>query len=75
MNWITQNYILQQNGCYSLIWISEGSKRFTHYLSDTNRFDDSNKGPSSGISVCVCVAGGGGGGESTRVFIQVNILK
>ncbi len=21
MNWITQNYILQQNGCYSIIWI------------------------------------------------------
>ncbi len=46
---------------------SEGSKSSTHYLSDTNRFDISSKGPSSGISVGV--------GESTRVFIQVNILK
>ncbi len=30
---------------------SEGSKSSTHYLSDTNRFDVSSKGPSSGISV------------------------
>ncbi len=29
---------------------SEGSKSSTHYLSDTNRFDVSSKGPSSGIS-------------------------
>ena len=29
----------------------EGSKSSTHYLSDTNRFDVSSKGPSSGISV------------------------
>ena len=21
MNWITQSYILQQNGCYSIVWI------------------------------------------------------
>ena len=28
----------------------EGSKSSTHYLSDTNRFDVSSKGPSSGIS-------------------------
>ena len=48
----------------------EGSKSSTHYLNDKNRFDVSSKGPSSGISV-----GGGGDGESTRVFIQVNILK
>ena len=41
----------------------------THHLSDANRFDVSSKGPSSGISV------GGRGIESTRVFIQVNILK
>ncbi len=53
---------------------SEGSKSSTHYLNDKNRFDISSKGPSSGISVCVCVGGGGGGG-STRVSIQVNILK
>ncbi len=43
------------------------SKSSTHYLSDKNRFDVSGKGPSSGISVGV--------GESTRVFMQVNILK
>ena len=30
---------------------SEGSESSTHYLSDTNRFDVSSKGPSSGISV------------------------
>ncbi len=29
----------------------ERSKSSTHYLSDTNRFDVSSKGPSSGISV------------------------
>ena len=28
----------------------EGSKSSTHYLSDTNKFDVSSKGPSSGIS-------------------------
>ena len=28
-----------------------GSKSFTHYLNDKNRFDLSSKGPSSGISV------------------------
>ena len=50
-----------------LIVSSEGSKSSTHYLGDKNRFDISSKGPSSGISVGV--------GESTRVFIQVNILK
>ena len=50
--------------------MSEGSKSSTHYLSDTNRFDVSSKGPSLGIN-----GGGGGVGESTRVFIQVNILK
>ncbi len=36
-------------------------------LSDKNRFDVSSKDPSSGISVGV--------GESTRIFIQVNILN
>ena len=37
--------------------MSEGSKSSTHYLSDTNRFDVSSKGPSSGISVeSVCIA-------------------
>ncbi len=46
---------------------SVGSKSSTHYLGDKNRFDVSSNGPSSGISVGV--------GESTRVFIQVNILK
>ena len=30
---------------------SEGSKSCAHYLSDTNRFDVSSKGPSPGISV------------------------
>ena len=30
---------------------SEGSKSSTHYLSDTNRFDVSSKGSSSGISL------------------------
>ena len=44
------------------------SKSSTHYLSDTNRFDVSSKGPLSRIIVW-------GVGESTRVFIQVNILK
>ncbi len=29
---------------------SDGSKSSAHYLSDTNRFDVSSKGPSSGIS-------------------------
>ena len=33
----------------------EGSKSSTHYLSDTNRFDVSSKGPSSGISVTVVI--------------------
>ena len=28
----------------------EGSESSTHYLSDTNRFEVSSKGPSSGIS-------------------------
>ena len=40
---------------------SEGSKSSTHYLSNTNRFDISSEGPSSGTSVCV--GGGGGGGR------------
>ncbi len=31
--------------------MSEGSKSSAHYLSDTNRFDVSSKGPSSGISM------------------------
>ncbi len=30
---------------------SKSSKSSTHYLNDTNRFDVSSKGPSSGISV------------------------
>ncbi len=38
--------------------MSEGSKRSTHHLSDTNRFDVSSKGPSSEINV-----GGGGRGK------------
>ncbi len=33
------------------ITTSKTRKSSTHYLSDTNRFDVSNKGPSSGISV------------------------
>ena len=37
------------NMCYLIS--PEGSKSSTHYLSDTNRFDVSSKGPSSGISV------------------------
>ncbi len=49
-----------------------GAKVLLHYLGDKNRFDVLSKGPSSGISVG---RGGGGVGESTRVFIQVNILK
>ena len=51
----------------SVFVVLEGSKSSTHCLSDKNRFDVSSKGPSSGISV--------GGRESTRVFIQVNVLK
>ncbi len=44
------------------------SKSSTRYLSDTNRFDVSSKGPSGRELVCVCVWGGGGVGESTRVL-------
>ena len=36
-----------------IIYSSEGSKSSNHYLSDTNRFDVSSKGPSSEISVLV----------------------
>ena len=32
---------------------SEGSKSSTHYLSDTNRFDVSSKGPSSERRICL----------------------
>ncbi len=60
----------QCSSCYILN--AKGSKSSTHYLGDKNRFDVLSKGPSSGISVG---RGGGGVGESTRVFIQVNILK
>ena len=41
--------------------ISKSSKSSAHYVSDINRIDVSNKGPSSGISVCVW--GGGGLGK------------
>ena len=34
----------------TVYFYSEGSKSTTHNLSDTNRFDVSSKGPSSGIS-------------------------
>ena len=33
-----------------IIYTSEGSKSFTNYLGDKNRFDVSSKGPSSGIN-------------------------
>ena len=33
--------------------VSEGSKSSTHYLSDTNRFDVSSKGPSSKRRICL----------------------
>ncbi len=36
-----------------IIYSSEGSKSSNNYLSDTNRFDVSSKGPSSEISVLV----------------------
>ncbi len=37
--------------CIPYHTISKSSKSSSHYLSDTNRFDVSSKGPSSGISV------------------------
>ena len=36
---------------YSILTPSEGSKSSTHYLSDTNRFDVSSKGPSLGTLI------------------------
>ena len=33
------------------LFTSKSSKSSTHYLADTNRFDVSSKGPSSGVSV------------------------
>ncbi len=46
---------------------SKSSKTSTHYLSDTNRFDVSSKGPSSGISV--------GGREKHACFYTSEYIK
>ncbi len=65
------NFNHSNNGCINLcimfyIHISEGSKSSTHYLSDT----DSTFREKALRRELVW-----GIGESTRVFIQVNILK
>ena len=49
---------------------SEGSKSYTHYLSDTNRFDVSSKGPSSEISVKL-IPDEGPLLETSKVFVSL----
>ena len=49
--------------CRQRITTSTSSKSSTHFLNDTNRFDVSSKGSSSGISG----GGGGGGGGSGEI--------
>ena len=48
----------------------EGSKSSTHYLSDTNRFDVSSKGPSSGISVTL-IPDEGSLLETSNLFVSL----
>ena len=51
--------------------ISEGSKSSTHYLSDTNRFDVSSKGPSSGISGITLIPDEGPLLETSNLFVSL----